>query len=263
MKLIATASTINNDNKNNTVINSAMKSDILFSNLNEQNCEKNEADENNNLHMTTTTTTTTTTFLKSHHHHHYLDGLVDKLNKIDVANNAQTSTLPTSPSQKTLVNSSSSSTSSSSTCNDQSMSESSSRSNSRNQSQCSFHHAQSSSTSSSSSSSSSSSGCSSSLSGSSINSDNCDNCSLSRSQPIQTPTYSTITSLKGHPLYKMQDKIRSGGFGDVYKGTRKYDQLPIAIKIISKKKISSWTMVSFIDLIFNKSIFMGILLIYI
>lgn len=54
-------------------------------------------------------------------------------------------------------------------------------------------------------------------------------------------TYSTITTLKGHPYYKIQDKIRSGGFGDVFKGTRKYDDLPIAIKIISKKKITSWT----------------------
>jgi hypothetical protein len=226
---------------------SVIRPDILF-NLNEQNADndENSADENNNLRTTTmTTTTTTTTYLKSHphhHHNHYLDSLVDKLNNIDVANTqTSTTTLPTSPSQKTLVNSSSSSSNCSAFRGDQSMSESSSRSASRNHSQCSFH-AQSSSISTSSSSSSSSSGCSSSLSGSSINSDNS---SISRSQPIQTQTYSTITSLKGHPLYKMQDKIRSGGFGDVYKGTRKYDQLPIAIKIISKKKISSWTMVRF------------------
>ena len=54
------------------------------------------------------------------------------------------------------------------------------------------------------------------------------------------PTYSTITSLKCHPLYKIQEKIRSGGFGDVYKGMRRSDNTPIAIKIVSKKKINSW-----------------------
>ena len=53
--------------------------------------------------------------------------------------------------------------------------------------------------------------------------------------------YSTIFSLKEHPLYRIQEKIRSGGFGDVYKGMRKTDNLPIAIKVIEKKKIVSWT----------------------
>jgi hypothetical protein len=58
----------------------------------------------------------------------------------------------------------------------------------------------------------------------------------------QTRTvYTTVTTLRGHPDYKMHEKIRSGGFGDVYRGTRKSDDLPIAIKIIGKKKISSWT----------------------
>lgn len=57
-----------------------------------------------------------------------------------------------------------------------------------------------------------------------------------------TYTYSTLTSLKCHSLYKIQQKIRSGGFGDVYRGTRIIDNLPIAIKIIKKDKINSWAL---------------------
>jgi hypothetical protein len=53
--------------------------------------------------------------------------------------------------------------------------------------------------------------------------------------------YSTIFSLKEHPLYRIQEKIRSGGYGDVYKGIRKTDNMPIAIKVIEKKKVVSWT----------------------
>lgn len=56
-----------------------------------------------------------------------------------------------------------------------------------------------------------------------------------------TPAYSTLTSLRCHSLYRIQQKIRSGGFGDVYRGTRNIDDLPIAIKIIKKDKINSWT----------------------
>ncbi|RNA22339.1 serine threonine- kinase pim-1-like [Brachionus plicatilis] len=56
-----------------------------------------------------------------------------------------------------------------------------------------------------------------------------------------THTYSTLTSLKCHSLYTIQRKIRSGGFGDVYQGTRKLDNFPIAVKIIKKDKINSWT----------------------
>lgn len=41
-------------------------------------------------------------------------------------------------------------------------------------------------------------------------------------------------------LYKIQEKIRSGGFGVVYKGVRRIDNLPIAVKIIRKDKISLW-----------------------
>ena len=62
-------------------------------------------------------------------------------------------------------------------------------------------------------------------------------------QTPKTLPYSTISSIKGHPLYKIQEKIRTGGFGDVYKGTRKIDNTPIAIKIINKEKITTWSKV--------------------
>ena len=62
-------------------------------------------------------------------------------------------------------------------------------------------------------------------------------------QTPKTLPYSTISSIKGHPLYKIQEKIRTGGFGDVYKGTRKLDNTPIAIKIINKEKITTWSKV--------------------
>lgn len=61
-------------------------------------------------------------------------------------------------------------------------------------------------------------------------------------QQTKQHQYSTITSLKCHSLYKIQEKIRSGGFGDVFKGVRKIDLAPIAIKIIRKEKINSWTL---------------------
>lgn len=64
----------------------------------------------------------------------------------------------------------------------------------------------------------------------------------SESSNKSPPQYSTLTALQSHALYKIQDKIRSGGFGDVYKGVRKPDHAPIAIKIIQKKNISSWTL---------------------
>ena len=50
-----------------------------------------------------------------------------------------------------------------------------------------------------------------------------------------------ISPIKLNTKYKIQDKIRSGGFGEVFKGRRIIDNLPIAIKIIKKEKISSWT----------------------
>jgi len=48
-------------------------------------------------------------------------------------------------------------------------------------------------------------------------------------------------------LYKIQEKIRSGGFGVVFKGQRRIDKLPIAVKFISKEKISLWFDVSGIN----------------
>ena len=57
----------------------------------------------------------------------------------------------------------------------------------------------------------------------------------------QPQTYSTMTSLSYHSLYRVQERIRSGGFGDVYKGVMRADNTPIAIKIVRKDRISSWT----------------------
>lgn len=45
-------------------------------------------------------------------------------------------------------------------------------------------------------------------------------------------------------LYEINDKIRSGGFGVVFKGTRKSDNLKVAIKLIRKKSINLWSVVS-------------------
>lgn len=53
-------------------------------------------------------------------------------------------------------------------------------------------------------------------------------------------TYNSINPIKLNSLYKIQEKIRSGGFGDVYKGIRRVDNLPIAIKIIRKERINQW-----------------------
>ena len=53
--------------------------------------------------------------------------------------------------------------------------------------------------------------------------------------------HSSINPIKLNSLYKIQEKIRSGGFGDVFKGIRKFDNLPIAIKIIRKEKINQWS----------------------
>jgi hypothetical protein len=71
--------------------------------------------------------------------------------------------------------------------------------------------------------------------------------SSSSSSPITTTTtdnesiHSSINPIKLNSLYKIQEKIRSGGFGDVFKGIRKFDNLPIAIKIIRKEKINQWS----------------------
>lgn len=56
-------------------------------------------------------------------------------------------------------------------------------------------------------------------------------------QPVQN----SINPIKLNTLYKIQEKIRSGGFGDVFKGVRRFDNLPIAIKIIRKEKINQWS----------------------
>lgn len=63
-------------------------------------------------------------------------------------------------------------------------------------------------------------------------------------QSSSISTHGTISSVEANSyirLYKIQEKIRSGGFGVVFKGVRRFDNLPIAIKIIRKDKITLWT----------------------
>ncbi len=63
----------------------------------------------------------------------------------------------------------------------------------------------------------------------------------------QTPTYSSVSPVESSSylkLYKIQEKIRSGGFGVVFKGQRRIDNFPIAIKFIRKDKINLWFDVS-------------------
>ena len=43
--------------------------------------------------------------------------------------------------------------------------------------------------------------------------------------------------------YKIMGKIRSGGFGEVFKGRRCCDNAAIAFKVIKKEKIKRWTTV--------------------
>ena len=62
----------------------------------------------------------------------------------------------------------------------------------------------------------------------------------SQATSSQSTTYNSINPIKLNSLYKIQEKIRSGGFGDVYKGVRRIDNLPIAIKIVRKERINQW-----------------------
>ena len=41
-------------------------------------------------------------------------------------------------------------------------------------------------------------------------------------------------------LYEAGDLLGTGGFGSVYAGVRKYDGLPIAIKLIKNSKVNQW-----------------------
>jgi serine/threonine protein kinase len=54
-------------------------------------------------------------------------------------------------------------------------------------------------------------------------------------------SFSTSTITSQSPIYKVFEKIRSGGFGDVYKGIRRKDNYAVAVKIIKKEKINTWT----------------------
>jgi serine/threonine protein kinase len=50
--------------------------------------------------------------------------------------------------------------------------------------------------------------------------------------------------------YLIAHKIASGGFGDVYAGVRKKDGMPVALKVVPRKRMREINTVSF-DLIFN------------
>ena len=73
-----------------------------------------------------------------------------------------------------------------------------------------------------------------------------DNCPSSDSlgQSASDSTVSPVEACSYVKLYKIQEKIRSGGFGVVFRGVRRFDNMPIAIKIIRKDKINLWTDVS-------------------
>jgi hypothetical protein len=40
-----------------------------------------------------------------------------------------------------------------------------------------------------------------------------------------------------HARYLIAHKLASGGFGDVYAGVRKKDGMPVALKVVPKKRI--------------------------
>ncbi|CAF2996744.1 unnamed protein product [Rotaria socialis] len=61
-----------------------------------------------------------------------------------------------------------------------------------------------------------------------------------RQQPATTTSTSKTNSSVVDPLrarYLIAHKLASGGFGDVYAGVRKKDGLPVALKVISKRRM--------------------------
>lgn len=47
-----------------------------------------------------------------------------------------------------------------------------------------------------------------------------------------------------HARYLIAHKLASGGFGDVYAGVRKKDGMPVALKVIPKKRVREINTVS-------------------
>ena len=78
----------------------------------------------------------------------------------------------------------------------------------------------------------------------SVNSNSVNKTPLVGASSSNASTPSSISPIEFNKIYKIQEKIRSGGFGDVYKGLRRIDNLPVAIKVIKKDRISLWNHVS-------------------
>ena len=96
----------------------------------------------------------------------------------------------------------------------------------------------------------------------SVNNSNSVNKTPSMSAPSpNTSALSSISPIEFNKIYKIQEKIRSGGFGDVYKGLRRIDNLPVAIKVIKKDRISTWNHVSCL-LVFQAKFFHCLMIIF-
>ena len=54
---------------------------------------------------------------------------------------------------------------------------------------------------------------------------------------------SLVTERTRNEIYEIKEINKNGGFGVIYIGTRCSDNLPIAIKVINKNKVTKWTQV--------------------